>query len=333
MQYDIVATLGPSSADPTLWQAMLDAGVTDFRLNTSHLSLEQLHGWLERLDAFFIPLQTRPPLTLDLQGSKWRLGQFASFELREGQRIELVQAALSGQANVLPVPHADFFRAAAVSDGKIVLNDAKILLELEHIGQEALTARVTRGGNIAPNKGITLASSEFRSEALSEKDRAILQQTRNFAAIRYAISYIKDAAEMAGYRSWISGLPGSRAYLIAKLERRQAVAEAQQIAAWSEALWLCRGDLGAELGLVDMAAAVHKFSAEVERFRIPAILAGQVLEHMTTQPTPTRSEVCYLHDALAQGYRGVVLSDETAIGKYPLESCRAAALFKTGQPG
>ncbi len=337
MDYEVIATLGPSSADAATWRAMLDAGATGFRLNTSHLSLEQLHGWLGRLDAFFStsserPLPTRPPLALDLQGSKWRLGQFAAFDLREGQRIELVHAADSQRENVLPVPHADFFRAAAVSDGKIVLNDARILLEVEALDGEQMRARVTRGGAIASNKGITLAASAYRSEALSEKDRAILEETRDFPGIRYAISYVKDAAEMAGYRAWIQALPGKPAYLIAKLERRQAVEAAQEVAAWADELWLCRGDLGAELGLVDMAAAVQRFSEQARQFPVPAMLAGQVLEHMTGQPAPTRSEVCYLHDALIKSYHGVVLSDETAIGLYPVESCRAAALFKKAQP-
>jgi len=329
MPYDIIATLGPSSAEPETWSAMLEAGATAFRLNTSHLTLEALRGWLDRLEAFFTALEAPPPLALDLQGSKWRLGQFRDVELHEGQRINLVLAGASAQPAVLPVPHADFFRAAAKSDGKIILNDAKILLKLETISGETVSARVIRGGVISASKGITLASSAFRSEALSGKDRAILEQTRGFPGIRYAISYVKDAAEMAGYHAWVQALPGGPAYLIAKLERRQAVDEARQIAAHASELWLCRGDLGAELGLVDMAAAVHQFSTRAGLFGVPAMLAGQVLEHMTSHPTPPRSEVCYLHDALLRGYSGVVLSDETAVGQYPVESCRAAALFRT----
>ena len=91
---------------------------------------------------------------------------------------------------------------------------------------------------------------------------------------------------------------------------------------------MCRGDLGAELGLAGMAKAAHAFQDRVRDLALPALLAGQVLEHMTLHPAPTRSEVCALYDALDAGYRGVVLSDETAIGQYPIESCRQAALFR-----
>jgi pyruvate kinase len=117
---------------------------------------------------------------------------------------------------------------------------------------------------------------------------------------------------MAQYRARF----GPTAYLIAKLERPAAVAEARPIAGIADELWLCRGDLGAEVGLPAMAAATAGFSRQVAALPIPALLAGQVLEHLTAQPTPTRSEVCHLYDALQAGYGGVVLSDET--GHWPL---------------
>jgi len=100
----------------------------------------------------------------------------------------------------------------------------------------------------------------------------------------------------------------------------------------SNELWLCRGDLGAELGSRAMAVATQRFSNRVAELPVPVMLAGQVLEHMTGHAHPTRSEVCYLYDALARGYRGVVLSDETAIGLYPAEACGAASQFR-GQTG
>ena len=137
-------------------------------------------------------------------------------------------------------------------------------------------------------------------------------------------SYIKDAEEMARYRRQI----GPDAYLIAKIERPQAVDQALDVAASADEVWLCRGDLGAEMGLPAMARAAHRFASLVRELGVPALLAGQVFEHLTEHPTPTRSEVCAAYDALAQGYRGFVLSDETAVGRDPVEACRVAAMFK-----
>lgn len=321
MNYELIATLGPASTEALVWRAMVDCGVTAFRLNTSHLSLEGLVTWLERLESSGVGL----PLVLDLQGSKWRLGQFSTFELVSGQVVELVAAEDTHKALTLPVPHADFFRAVEQSNGEIVLNDAKSRLQVvETRGGDWLRARVTLGGKISAHKGVTLAACEARIETLSRKDEEILRLAAGRADTRFAISYVRDAQEMARYHQ----LCGPDAHLIAKLERQPAMEQAAQIAQFTEALWVCRGDLGAELGLAGMARAVNRFAGQVAGIPRPVILAGQVLEHMTVSETPTRSEVCCMYDALKQGYAGFVLSDETAVGRNPVESCRAAALFR-----
>jgi pyruvate kinase len=263
-------------------------------------------------------------LVLDLQGSKWRLGEFPTCVLAPDQHVELVYATATDRPDTLPVPHLDFFEAANVSSAEIVLNDAKITLVRESIGPESVRARVINGGELSARKGITFAASDYRPEKLSDKDRAILEQTQHLPFVRYAISYIRDSVELRKYRAHF----GDAAYLIVKLERQAALDDAQHIAEVADELWICRGDLGAELGIRSMAEAVRRFSNTIGDLPIPACMAGQVLEHMTEHPTPTRSEVCYLHDVLRAGYHGVVLSDEAAIGRYPIESCRMAALFR-----
>jgi pyruvate kinase len=324
MEYQIVATLGPASEEEVIWGTMLAEGVSAFRLNTSHLSLAELDLWLERLRKFFASQDAKVPVVLDLQGSKWRLGALASQELAVGQRLELVLASALEDENTLPVPHEDFFEAACQSTTEIVLNDAKVRLRLESAGREHAKAVVTQAGPVSSGKGITFTDSDYRIESLKEKDRHILERTQNLGFVRYAISYVRDAAEMARYSSFVD----SMAYLIAKLERQSAVDEAQGIAAFADELWLCRGDLGAELGMPAMAEVVHGFLGSMHNTTTPMLLAGQVLEHMGTAPAATRAEVCNLYDILARGYAGVVLSDETAIGRYPVEACRTAALFR-----
>jgi pyruvate kinase len=323
MNYEILPTLGPSSAEEGVWRALLAAGATGFRLNTSHLTLEQLQSWLDRLGRFFGAVEHSTPVVLDLQGSKWRLGSFSPFSAQAGDSLELVCADKAVKPAILPVPHPDFFEAAPLSGGEISLNDAKIRLALESLGPDRMSARVLLGGELSPHKGVTFTDSEYRRETLNEKDQAILSATRGLGFIRYAISYVKDAAEMVNFRSRLGS-----AYLIAKLERQPAFDEVVEVAGHADELWVCRGDLGAELGMAGMAEAVHRVSRQLSRIQAPVLMAGQVLEHMVQAPAPTRSEVCYLYECLQLGYRGFVLSDETAIGANPVESCRAAALFK-----
>jgi len=327
--YEVIATLGPASRDETIWDGLLDAGVTGFRLNTSHLSLEELEEWLERIYTFFTEQNVLCPVILDLQGSKWRLGKFFPFYLTAGERVFLRHSQVSDQEKELPVPHHDFFRAAPLSSGEIILNDAKIVLQIERYDPDYIAAQVVQGGEISSNKGITFASTQFRQEDISQKDHEIFSKSRNLNFVRYAISYVRDAIEMSHYRHVF----GPNVYLVAKLERQSAMEEAFQIAGIADELWVCRGDLGAELGIPAMAQAVHNISKNVFHFPKPVFMAGQVLELMKNETTPTRSEVCYLFDILMAGYHGVVLSDETAIGINAIHACKTAGMFRKSGDG
>jgi len=332
LDYKIIATLGPSSATIHAWESMSSAGVTGFRLNTSHLTLPQLYSWLEKLHPFLASSGLK--LVLDLQGSKWRLGFLPPYELVKGQSVTLVLEEITDQSNILPVPHPDFFQSAILlasnpsstgyRSADILINDAKITLLMESASCDRVTARVNQGGLIMSNKGITFTASEYRQEILSNMDKSIIMATRNLQFIRYAISYVKDAVAMEKFRSLLS----QPAVLIAKLERRSAIEDVAKIADLADELWLCRGDLGAELGLKNLAEQVYCFSKNVRNISKPVLMAGQVLEHMNEHPIPTRSEICFLYETLMHGYHGFVLSDETAIGKNPIASCQMAAVFK-----
>jgi pyruvate kinase len=318
----LIVTLGPASNTPDIWMSMRKAGVQQFRLNTSHLSIGQTMTWLEQLHS-----RMSRPLVLDLQGSKWRLGTLPSLNLNYGDRVELVLKERSDHANQIPVPHQDFFKAARISGKEIVLNDARVIIEIESVSDESIWTRTLQSGPLASHKGITFRETTFRQESLGQKDLQIINLTKNMTNIRYAISYIRDAKELDRVRHAF----GKNSYVIAKLERQSALDEAREIARLSNELWMCRGDLGAELGMLSMARALYHFNDHICDYSIPVMLAGQVFEHLTHHSTPTRSEICYCYDAIRKGYRGVVLSDETAIGRDPVNSCQTAAMCLKGE--
>jgi pyruvate kinase len=334
VNYRIVATLGPATSEERMWRRLVEAGVTVFRLNTAHFALGTLKTWLERIAAFLEKADlTSFPVILDLQGSKWRIGAVTPIRLEPGTEVELVLSASedwepdarTAGAGALPVPHPDFFEAAdSAGGGEIALNDARVMLRFENPGRERITARVVRGGDISAGKGITLVGGEYRKEALSRKDRRVVELAGSYPSVRYALSYVKDGAEMGNYRKLFE--PST--YLIAKVERDSALAEAPEVAGSADELWICRGDLGAEIGPRETAEKLFRFFPRIPEIRKPVFLAGQVLEHMADHPTPTRSEVSYLYESLQRGFSGFVLSDETAVGAYPLEACRVAALFR-----
>ncbi|MGE5431369.1 MAG: pyruvate kinase [Syntrophomonadaceae bacterium] len=324
MKYNITATLGPASKNETIWRGMISEGVTSFRLNTSHMTADETEEMVKRILEFCSKENTDVPVVLDLQGSKWRLGTIETHELKEGETVELRFSESSHSINVLPVPHEDFFKAAEASGSEIVLNDAKAVLGVETVTHNSIKTRVKKGGPVSSRKGITFSSSGFRSESLKKKDHDIISRMGSYKNVRYAVSYVKDAEEMKRYRELI----GSDAYIIAKLERGDAIMDAVRIKDYCNELWLCRGDLGAELGLRKMAETAADFSVTVKDISCPVYLAGQVLEHMASFPEPTRSEVSYIYESLKKGYSGIVLSDETAVGKSPIETCRIASMFR-----
>lgn len=322
--YEIIATIGPKSLDEILLEEMIGCGVTAFRLNTSHITIDQLNDLIDRYYSFYQKVSHHPSLYLDLQGSKWRLGLFPTVELSVNQKVKLMYGEETSGKNALPVPHLDFFIAVKNSNGLLTLADGKVCMQIEKVMQDEIIARVTRAGRLSSRKGITVTECGFRKEELSQNDQKVVKNTTGLPFVRYAVSYIKDGQEMKKYRQML----GESAYLTAKLERISALDDVLLISELANELWLCRGDLGAELGLKDMAKIVYEFHSLIPILKKPVILAGQVLEHLVDHPMPTRSEICYCYDALNHGYRGFVLSDETAVGSFIIEACRTAAMFK-----
>jgi pyruvate kinase len=353
MTYARIATIGPGTDNPAMWTALVDAGATRFRLNTSHMTPDEVEETVTRIRRARIramPDEPTPyrdgdtnlrgtreiPIVLDLQGSKWRLGELEAMELVRGEPVEFVVGTgdteytdtPSGDAvRRLPVPHPDFFTAAASGNGTIRLNDARVELSIERVGPDHLACTVRRGGPASSRKGVSLPGATYRREGLLPQDAEIIGRLQGEPGITCALSYVRDAVEMERFHRVLGG--GGHA--IAKIERPEAVAAADEIANHAGEIWFCRGDLGAETGLCRLADLYSAFSRLVRVLPVPVILAGQVLEHMTRSPEPTRSEVCHLADILAAGYSGIVLSDETAVGDFPLESCRTSAMFDTGR--
>jgi pyruvate kinase len=328
MNYQIVATLGPASRRNDTILALHAAGASGFRLNSSHLSPARLQSWLVRLDALFEHSAPRPYLVVDLQGAKRRLGDFSAFELAEQERVELVCSDSTRGSRTLPLPWPELFSGARPGD-RLLVNDAKSVLVLEDVSSRRLAARVLTGGPVSSRKGVIHRPAHTGKRGGSPgnpgvADEAFIAAGDRFDFVRYALSYAENPGELASLRA---RCPAPRR-LIAKLETEAGIASAAALAEQADELWICRGDLGAQLGPAAMAAAVRGITNLLADLPLPVLMAGQVLEHMSAHSQPTRSEVCHLADLLARGYAGIVLSDETAVGRYPEKSCRAAALFR-----
>ena len=297
----IVATLGPASL--LMGDRLLLAGATAFRLNASHLSATALEDAV-RLVRGLLP---KVPIVVDLQGAKMRLGDFPERYVCPGDTLHFARSPEA--PSQIPLPHPELF--AALRPGcTLSLDDQRVLLCVEHATGNDASCRVLSGTVVRPRKGVNLVDHPVELTELSPRDAEQLDAVKMIADVTFAFSFMSDGREAAWVRRRV---PGAR--IVGKIERREAVANVERIACFCDEVWICRGDLGAQLGAAELARWVSGFNPSV--FRVPVLMAGQVLEHLTRHPEPTRSEVCHLFDLIDRGYAGIVMSDETAIGNDP----------------
>jgi pyruvate kinase len=310
LRFDIVATLGPASfaCSP---HALAEAGATAFRLNASHMDPRAIAAAIDRVRADVPEM----PLVVDLQGAKMRLGEFPACPVARGARLVLAAERLSRPC--VPLPHPELFRQVVPGD-TLSADDDRLRFRVEEVGEGFAHVEALGDGVLRPRKGINVVEHPIALSDLTARDAHLVAALRDTPFVAWAVSFMTDGRE-AG---WITRrCPG--ATVIGKVERREAVQQMARLAATVDALWICRGDLGAQLGVATMARWIAAF--DPRSTGVPVLMAGQVLEHLTAHAAPTRSEACHLFDLVSRGYAGIVLSDETAIGHDPLEATRTAA--------
>ncbi len=301
----LVATLGPASLH--LAPRIVALGASSLRLNASHMTPESLRSTLAQLRT----LLPSTPVVVDLQGAKMRLGVFEPLPVHLDDRL-LFSLDNSG----VPVPHPELFRSVAPGE-TLSADDDRLRFRVEQVSPSSLAVRCIQGGTLRPRKGLNVLEHPVDPWDLSPVDQQHLDAALPFAPVAFALSFMTDGREAAWIRSRAPGCP-----VIGKVERREAVEAIDSIRASVDTVWICRGDLGAQLGPVPLARWFSGFRPAPSP---PTLVAGQVLEHLTAHPLPTRSEVCHLADLLDRGFAGIVLSDETAVGSDPLNATSTAA--------
>jgi pyruvate kinase len=307
--FEIIATLGPASF--TMARELALGGATALRLNASHLSPEELARRAAQAREGAPDL----PIVVDLQGAKMRVGDIVERPLAAGARVRFAAEAAGPEG--VSLPHPELF-AAAESGATLGCDDGRLRFVVRARGEGWLEAEALVAGVLRHRKGVNLLDHPVRLSGLTPGDAARLEAVRGLPRLQVAWSFTLDGREAAWVRARVPGTP-----VVAKVERLEAVDALAEIAGRVDALWVCRGDLGEQLGPGALGRFVGSLSPA--DLRCPVLMAGQVLEHLTDHAEPTRSEVCHLYDLLARDYAGIVLSDETAIGIHPARAVRQAA--------
>ncbi len=313
----IVATLGPASDSLEMISKLATAGVDVFRLNFSHGSHEQQAEKIGFIRCIEETMSKPFGIIADLQGPKLRVGDILDegIELIEGESYTLCLDEKIGDKNGCTLPHPEIF-AVAKPDIELLLDDGKLRLRIKSIDSSVMKTEVICGGILKSHKGVNFPDCQLPIPALTDKDRQDLDFALQHNVDWIALSFVQHAQDLIEARGLIKG--GAR--LIAKIEKPQAIVNFQEILENCDGIMIARGDLGVETPPELVPQTQKRLIKQCRKFGHPVIVATQMLESMTNSPTPTRAEASDVATALYDGADAVMLSAESASGKYPAEA-------------
>ena len=313
----IVATLGPASSDKDMIRKLFIAGADVFRMNFSHGTREDHAARFAAVRE--VERETGRPIGIlaDLQGPKLRVGRFADgpVQLAVGQPFRFDLDPALGDAKRVNLPHPEIF-AALVPGAELLLDDGKLRVRVERCDAESAETTVLVGGRLSERKGVNVPGVVLPISALTEKDRADLEIALELGADWVALSFVQRPEDLVEARALIKG----RASLLAKLEKPSAIDRLKEVVGECDAIMVARGDLGVELPAEQVPAIQKRIVKLCRRLGKPVIVATQMLESMIESPVPTRAEASDVATAIYDGADAVMLSAESAAGKFPLEA-------------
>ena len=326
----IVATLGPASSDPAMLEAMIRAGVNVVRLNFSH-GVAQDHIDRARLvREAAVRAGCEVAIMADLQGPKIRVGKFEDghITLIKDQAFILDASRMAlGNTEGVGLDYKELPQDVKSGD-MLLLNDGLIVLEVTQVLGEQVHTRVQIGGVLSNNKGINKKGGGLTAPALTAKDMEDIKTAMSFQADYLAVSFPKTATDMELARQLANVAAAPYKYkpaLIAKIERAEAIPQLEEILKASDGIMVARGDLAVEVGNAAVPALQKHMIRRAMAHDKLVITATQMMESMITLPVPTRAEVSDVANAVLDGTDAVMLSAETAAGKYPLETVQEMA--------
>ena len=321
----IVATIGPATTSVAKMEALLKAGLDVARLNFSHgdfaehqIKIDNLRSAIEKTGISCAVLQ-------DLAGPKIRIGDFktGSVTLKEGQEFTLTTDKIDGDENRVFINYPMF--AKEVSGGHAVfLNDGRIQLEIIEVRGNDVVCKVVVGGEIKGRRGVNLPHSDLSVSSMTEKDHSDIEFGIKNNVDFFALSFVRRSSDVQELRDVLNARK-CKAKIIAKIETPQAIANIDDILKLTDGVMVARGDLAIEIPAENVPVAQKMIITKCNDLGKPVITATQMLESMIKSPVPTRAEVSDIANAIFDGTDAIMLSEETALGDFPVESVKMMA--------
>jgi pyruvate kinase len=327
----IVATVGPASSSPEVLRAMIEAGATTLRLNFSHGTHEDHQRSIRLIRQISFELNQPVGILQDLQGPKIRLGRFehGKITLKRGDGFILTSRQLTGTQEISSVTYEPL--ADEVPQGAtILLDDGRVEMTVEKVNHQAgeLHCRVVVGGPLSNSKGVNFPGVYLSIKAMTDKDRQDLQFGLGQGVDWVALSFVRNPQDVLEIKELISRA-GRHVPVIAKIEKHEAIEQMEAILSVCDGVMVARGDLGVELPAEEVPMLQKRLIATANQLGIPVITATQMLDSMVNNPRPTRAEISDVANAILDGTDAVMLSNEAAVGQYPVEAVATMARIAT----
>ncbi|HET9007309.1 MAG TPA: pyruvate kinase [Actinomycetes bacterium] len=321
----VVATLGPASSTPEVLGGMVEAGLDVVRLNFSHGETADHQARFELVRSVATERNRNLAILVDLQGPKIRVGLVDDdgVKLDRGQEVVLVAGVDRAEEPEIPVVYPALADDVRPGD-QILLDDGAIGLRVVDVDGKRVRGRVERGGVVKSRKGVNLPGVAVSAASLTRKDRADVVTAVEAGADYLALSFVRKPDDVAEAKQAIAEAGGDIP-VVAKLERPEAIDCLDEILDVADAVMVARGDLGVELAVEQVPPIQKHIIARANSLGVPVITATQMLESMVASPRPTRAEASDVANAIFDGTDAVMLSQETAIGQYPVEAVATMA--------
>ncbi|WP_233855965.1 pyruvate kinase [Paraburkholderia sp. HD33-4] len=321
----VVATLGPASTSHETIESLYRAGADVFRLNFSHGTHDDHQRRLEAIR--IIEKRAGRPIgvLLDLQGPKLRIGTFANgpITLEKGASFRLdLDVEKPGNGTRVALPHPEIF-AALKAHTNLLLDDGRVQLRVERCGNDFADTTVMVGGPLSERKGVNVPDVVLPLSAMTDKDRRDLEFGLTLGIDWLALSFVQRVEDIREVRKIV----GDRVGIVAKLEKPAAIGSLDAIVEEADAVMVARGDLGVEMPAEQVPAIQKRIVRACRKAGKPVIVATQMLESMVSAPVPTRAEASDVATAIYDGADAVMLSAESASGRYPVEAVRMMDLI------
>ena len=315
----IIATLGPSSSSPLKIHSLFQAGADIFRLNFSHGNHDDHRKRVFHIRQYEKRLGRPIAILGDLQGPKIRIGIFKKTYviLKNNQRFVLDLNPKEGDQNRVFLPHKEIFKSVK-KNNKILIDDGKIILNIDKVLSDQIITEVLVGGKISNKKGVNIPETFVKMSSLTEKDIKDLKFCLDLSLDYIALSFVQKAKDINDLKKYV----GNQTGIMAKFEKPMAIKNMNEILQHCDAAMVARGDLGVEMPPEEVPIIQKKIVQSCRDFGIPVVVATQMLDSMVESPSPTRAEASDVATAVFDSADCLMLSAETASGKFPVESVK-----------